>query len=202
MALFVEQGDKLWTWAVDHFEGAALGFPVYWNPDLPTEGFDADHRFPYGDVTAFVRIRPSNAVGTSTWEAFELEWRCFVYEIHNLMNATDYSAACGAAYAGRMDRAEWMRTTTELEFRAIQRTRKFFEEAWCPWYGSRLPPTPKLWFVGLGDTYEEWISLYTDPTGYPESYWGRYYDDQIRPYVDACRRAAEEAGATSAGNGR
>jgi hypothetical protein len=40
------------------------------------------------------------------------------------------------------------------------------------------------WKNGEKETYEEWISQYTDENYYPYDDWGKYYDEAIVPYLE------------------
>jgi hypothetical protein len=196
MSLYVEQGDQLWTWAVRHFDGAELGFPVYWRSAPPADGFDADHLVPTGATVASVRVRP--IVGDSPPSSFERYWRDLAYELNNLRNAADYLALHKAALNGHLDKREWVRQTTMLEFKAVEGLRHFHEEIWRP-YAARngLLTTPGLWFVGAGETYEAWIASYSRYDGYPDVPFGRYYDETIAPSL-AARDKSVGAGSAEA----
>lgn len=180
MSLCLKQGDELRTWAVSQFGGVALGFPVYWNPEAPPDGFEADHRGPTGMTTAFIRIRP--IVGETSEISCERYWRSLVYEMNNLKNAPAYLALHDAALRGDIDRHEWIGEVTALEFRAVKELREYYFDSWKPWVTKwGLQATPAIWFVGAGETYEEWIAKCSRSGGYPEVPFGRYYDETIVP---------------------
>jgi len=175
MALYVAEGDEIWDWAAGAYAGRELGFPVYWDNNLPTSGYAASHVIPRQGQVALLRIRPLEG---SSPLFFERAWCSFVYEIQNLKNASAFLAVYEEAVSQGVDRDEWIRRNTQLEFLAIERTRAFYEQVWEPWCCARgLVPTPGEWYANAGKTYEEWIAGSVGPLA--AEYWGTYFDEVL-----------------------
>jgi hypothetical protein len=172
MRLHLLRDDEMWTWAVRGFAGCDLGFLVYWERASPPSGAEANHTFPRPGQVALVRIRP---LPEPHAQAFESAWSCFVFEIENLRSAAEYLSVHEDAVSGRLDRDEWVRRNTLLEFSAIERTRQFYARLWAPWCAGRgLSPTPRKWYVGGAATYEAWME--TQSGLHLRSFWANAFD--------------------------
>jgi hypothetical protein len=179
----------VWRYCVRAFAGAAAGQRVYWDGGTPDgDGYLADHRAPYGGDSGYIRVRRDYASGYEAGSPLACEqlWSCAVYELENMRGDPAFNALYDRALRGDMSREEWIRENTQLEYQAYRRTAHVYEAAWLPMARKRaIAFNGSDWGEDVPDTYEAWISAYRDPNGYPWDSWGRYYDDDIAPYVAA-----------------
>lgn len=67
------------------------------------------------------------------------------------------------------------------EYDAEVKTSKFFKESWAPWaIQVQLKPAAQRWYVTwdkVPESFEEWISQYTDRKSYPWVPYGDYFDE-------------------------
>ena len=94
------------------------------------------------------------------------------------------------AIKGELSREEWIRENSRLEYGALRRTAEDYVRLWQPLAMTRpASTTSAFWGGDVPPSYESWISLYRDPDGYPWDVFGRYYDQQIVPYVRSSKRS-------------
>lgn len=178
-------GDPVWTKAVRGLAGETCGYRVSWNThdlDKPLI-YASDHAFPHPpDYKAYVRIRAAGPDGPYDGEYL---WSCLFFELFNLANHNGFNAIYDKSLTGTVSKKEWLTENTKLEFLAMQKMIVFYRGIWLPAMKIRgIESDSSYWKNGEKETYEEWISQYTDEGYYPYDYWGKYYDDSIVPYLE------------------
>jgi len=111
-------------------------------------------------------------------------WACVVFELENIRGWRADAKLYQMALSGQLTREEWVRESSRLEHSALRRAAADCNLLWRPIARSKhLRTTPGFWGLDTPETYDEWIALYTDPNGYPWNAFGRYYDQQVIPYL-------------------
>jgi hypothetical protein len=176
-------GSLICDWVVLRFEGKGLGQVIYWNPSAPERGFDADSQFPTANIAGFIRLKrfPKDVNDDSIF-AFERYWKSLIFELNNTYNAPKFIKLYSEAAAGGLNRGQWIRRATQIEYVAILATKRFFYSHWAPYCKKvGILPDRKLWNADLPEDYDLWLRQYTDPSGYPWNWWGDYYDSYLAP---------------------
>jgi hypothetical protein len=193
MARYVRPTDPVWKYCQRAFAGEAIGQRVYWDSALPdTDETAAEHMGPVGNDPGYIRVREKYATGFQKGTPLTCEelWSSAVYELENIRGTKGFDALYKLACDGKLTREQWIRENTKLEYGACRRTAKLYRTLWLPVAKARGNPTVGTeWFADAPSTYEGWISLYTDPNGYPWNDWGRYYDDEVVPYLRSLNRS-------------
>lgn len=193
MTVYVHSGDPVYNWAIRQLAGGAVGSPISWAGDFgnyPAE-FNAYHAPPYGTVKGYITLRRQFVAGPLANKLVpgNILWSSFVFELFNISNTRQLLANYRAALDGKVTRQEFIAAGARNEFKAVAKMAAFYHQFWLPLIKKRhLRSDASAWFVDTPATYEQWISQFTDPSHYPYSYWGKYYDEKIAPY-----RAAMEA---------
>lgn len=178
MQRMVRPGDTIWNWVVLRLAGKDIRSTIYWqaesSEDFPIpKGVNAAHGYPTPAHNGRIWLHPST-------EAEEL-WSGLIFELHNIRNYKQFNRVRLDAVRGNCDRDVYIMRHAELEYQAVQATARFYEEVWKPYCQARnIPTDPKRWFTYVPDSFEAWISLYTDSRGYPWSPYGEYYDALLR----------------------
>jgi hypothetical protein len=188
MATCVQKSDIIYEWAARQFAGEATGQGTYWSADPPSCPSDclAEHNAPYEHIKGSILIRERYGSGDKRGEKVGCEelWSCAVFELYNISYSKDFLELHDSALAGKVPRQDYIFRFARIEFNAVQKTAEFYRTIWQPWAESKGKDTESLhWYADAPKSYEEWIKEYHDPTGYPYSYYGKYYDDEIAPYV-------------------
>jgi len=201
MAIHLREGDRIWNWALRAFGGIEHGFPIYWDPEFPSSGSEAECCIPSDETPARIRLRPQR--GSSPTDRFEIHWAAFVLEVNNLLGSRDYSEVLREAGERLMGRSEWIRRNVALEFEASRRARSFFLQVWQPWARERdLPCTPGEWYLEAPESLEGWVEWDARTPPSVAAYWAEYYDSYIGPYWQRRGDAGGPAGGERAGQGR
>lgn len=188
MGTCVEKGDVIYEWAARQFAGEAVGQRIYWSsnpPDCPPDCLSSIQS-PYKSFNGYIAIREHYAAGSKIRQKILCEelWACAVYELYNISYAPESNALHEAALAGRFSKQEFVMNLAKIEYHAEQQTAQFYWAMWRPWAENKgLVTSESHWFTSNPDTYDEWIRQFTDPAGYPYSYYSRDYDERIAPHV-------------------
>jgi len=119
-------------------------------------------------------------VGENPKRAFDVQWSRAAFEFFNLENARAYDALRTRVLVGALDRDGWIRGVANLEYIALRKKADFYKASWSHWMQARrIRSNPALWGVSIPDSYEEWLSTFTNPQGYPWGVYGPDYDRLI-----------------------
>jgi len=191
LARYVSRDCALWQFCVRAFGGEAIGERILWDNNLPAgKEYRSDHMAPYAGQSGRIRIRKNYAAGPERGQALSCEelWSCAVFEIENIRNFRAFLALYYKALNGELSREEWIRANSKLEYGALRRTAGDYRRLWQPLALARQQlSSAEFWGLEIPATYEEWISQYRDPNSYPWDVFGRYYDEQVMPYIRATR---------------
>jgi hypothetical protein len=187
MGRYVTKTDPVWKFCARAFAGEAIGERIFWESSLPTgREYQSDHQDPYQGQKGNIRIRKQYASGDLAGTGLSCEelWSCAVFEIENLRNHAAFIALFESGLQGKLSREEWIREHTKLEYGALRRTAAQHQKLWQPMAEARgIRSSSEYWGIDVPNNYESWISLYTDPKGYPWDAYGRWYDREILPYA-------------------
>ena len=116
-------------------------------------------------------------------------WACAVFELENIRGTKAFGSLHQQACRGELTRAQWIFENARLEYLASRRTAKLYESLWRPMTEDRGVLTDcNEWYVGGPETFEEVIAQYDDPNGWPWNFWGRYWDEEIEPFLKGRQR--------------
>src|SRR5262249_8839853 len=152
------------------FAGAAIGEPILWDSHLPSNGYVAEHMGPYKSEKGYIRTRKVHDSGEDRGKLLSCEelWAGVVFEIENIRSWAASVEIYERALAGQLSREEYIVACTKLEYGSLRRLSEDYARFWRPLaMERRLSITPSFWGLDTPRTYEEWISLYDDPDGYP-----------------------------------
>ncbi len=178
MAVQGEDAVVLGAWAVRKFAGGDLGLLIEWDPEPPTDS-EAEHVSPMRGRRARIRVHAKYMDGPEEGKqrSFEELWSNAVYELHNLGFARDFIELHKEAFAGKVDKEEFVAAILQLEHLAAQQTRAFYVRVYLPWAKEKeLETDPSLWFADWWETAEEALADFDDPTLYPWKPYARQYD--------------------------
>lgn len=196
MRRYVKLNDPVWTFCVRQFAGEAVGEPILWNNDPPEyQDGNAENQGPLHGEKGWIRVRPCKTVGKRMGRkrSGEEMWSDAIFELFNIHNSVGFNRLYDAALADKVSRQDWITGNTELEYVAERKMASFYKRVWQPNMKIKgIVSHPETWQLGLPDTYEEWIAQYTDKSSYPWNIWGKYYDEQIVPYLKAVRKQKSE----------
>lgn len=185
----LNKSDPIYSWCVRKFAGEDTGVPIFWDKTLPKQA-DAEHDPPTTDRLAAIRIRPEIGPMMGKFlgrrKDFELLWCEAIFELNNCAGFKQFNKIESDAHRSKITRDQYIRQMAQVEFTALNKTRKFFEEVWVPWaLKNKLRPTYQaellIWDRSYSD-FDSWIEGYTDKKNYPWVPYGGYYDS-IRDYV-------------------
>lgn len=181
----IRESDKIYQWAQRQFAGERTGVPIYWNSDPPNKSGEylADHRPPIYGHRGFIRIREMHLTGATKGQelSFEEAWRCAVFELLNIGRVREFESIYRMVFNGKLDKNSWIRLNTEVEYATCIDTAEFYVNSWRPWMCERgIDTNEDLWFVNIPTSYQAWISMYRNSSGYPWDYLGDFYDTVIR----------------------
>jgi len=187
----VGRHDAIRQWAVRKLAGEDVGEPVYWDPREPEQPpqYLADHQYPVrGErIRGTIRLRERFAAGEQEGELvhFELLWSSLVFELHNMALGREFERVYQQALLGRVSKQDWIVRNTRLEYLAEQKTMGFYDRVWRPWAAQNGYDASELdWFPEVRASYRDWFAdIARDRTSYPWDTWGRWYDEDILPYL-------------------
>lgn len=191
MSDFLSIGDSVWHYSLSKFDGVDLGIKIQWNPDdsdIPA-GCISQLKLPSAkNDRAYIHIREHDCNGNPF--SGEHLWSAAVFEFLNLENFKGYDHIYTKAGRGHLSRKEWIEMNTKLEFEALEKTAEFYDRVWFnSMREKQIRSNPEFWKLPkTAMTYEEWISQYNDPSGYPFSCWGKYFDQTIVPIIERLSR--------------
>ena len=112
----------VYRWLVSSFEKERIGSRIYWFADQPRTGEKAEHGPPYEGYPAFIRI-------TAGSESSPIDkWTMLVFEMFNIENTESFKLLVDLARKQKLDGDGYARQCVALEFKAAQKTRRFFLE--------------------------------------------------------------------------
>jgi hypothetical protein len=187
----VSETNAIYEFCVLGFAGASIGEPIVWDNTLPDDSeCHAEHMRPYAGKKGFIRVRNAQGAGQLKGSPLSCEemWACVVFELENIRSWRADDELYRLALAGELTREEWVRDSSMFEYVALRRTAADWRLLWFPLARTRhLQTTATYWGLNVPPTYEAWISAYSDPNGYPWTPFGRYYDEQVIPYLRSAR---------------
>lgn len=189
MVNIIMQNEPIWPWAVRQFAGEAANQRIYWNSnELSDKGFeyDSDHSYPTKARLGCIRLRKTDEHGKAL--APDRLLSAFVFECNNIRNGPAFHSVYETSLKGKISREQFIEQNTQIEFAATKRTADFYETVYLPLAQRRhYTVTPAYWEADSPKNYTDWIARYKDPAKYPWSYWGKYYDESIVPYLKSVK---------------
>jgi hypothetical protein len=179
MGAYLNRSDELWNWATRKYSSKILVSPLIWDSEPPDDPMcSAQHFTPYDGEPGKVCITDFPYDGTKGDKptAFEILWSFAAFELHNIENSKDFLALYHGALRGTISEEEYVKTSCTLEYKAIQRTRRWYVEVFLPHVQKYdLPTNPALWRCEWWGKSEDAFALYTDKKSYPWVPYAEYY---------------------------
>ncbi len=183
----VRPADPFYKWAVRKFAGEDTKSPVFWDASSPAT--EAEHTPPHDDDVGLIRV--SRKIGrddVGEWKgkekAFEVLWSQAIFELNNIGGFAAFLELHDRALNGRIERESYIMESAKSEHIAYLKTNTFFRETWVPWaIKVQLTPSAQRFMVAwdMGqNSFDDWISKYTDRTAYPWVPFGEYFDEAKR----------------------
>jgi len=190
LAKVLLKNEPIWPWVVRQFAGEAAGQRIYWNSSALNDkdfDYDADHSAPEPGEPGYIRLRKTDKYGQPM--AAERLLAALVFECYNINNSPAFDRVYQAALKGNLSQDQYIEQNAQIEFEAGRKTATFYHTIFEPLARKRHYNTaPLYWEAESPATYAAWRAQYTDRTGYPWSFWGKYYDESIVPYLKAVKK--------------
>lgn len=184
MGRYIRPHDRIWTWAVRKFAGEDLSGPMDWDAGSPYHKATADHVYPCGSERGYIRIKK-----ISGRFSFEQAWARAIFELHNIASYEETRKVIRKAYSGRLNKNAFILEMARVEFKAVLKTEKFYQDIWMPWAGQRgFLHYPADWYVGVPGKFEEWIRHFKKGSRYPWKVYSDFYDDHLEEWALADRK--------------
>lgn len=185
LAKILLKNEPIWPWAVRQFAGEAAGQRIYWNSSALNDkdfDYDADHSAPEPGEPGYIRLRKTDKYGQPM--AAERLLAALVFECYDIKSSPAFNRVYQAALQGKLSEDQFIEQNAHIQFEAGRKTATFYRTVFEPLARTRHYDTAPLhWEAESPTTYAAWRAQYTDRTGYPWSYWGKYYDESIVPYL-------------------
>jgi hypothetical protein len=186
MKRYVGKEDAVWQFCARGFAGETCGKHVNWDSGLPAGTYRAQHRGPYRGENGAIRIREIYADGHMKGEPLPCEelWAGAIFELENIRNTLAFDDLYKRAFNRGIGREEFIRESTRLEHAALLRAAKDYVKLWKAMADDKsIPTSGHYWNTHIPADYDKWISKYNDPNGYPWDSIGKYYDEEVVPYL-------------------
>ncbi|MCP4439736.1 MAG: hypothetical protein GY810_12400 [Aureispira sp.] len=182
MKKLVEKEDIVWYWVVHKFAGEDVKSPIFWQ-EHSTKDF-----FIPNDVTA-AHSYPTKKQNGKVWVKqlgdIEEMWSGVIYELHNITNYKDFDQIEQDVKYNKCTKGEYIMRYASLEYKAAKATAQFYQTIWKPYCNTKnLTTNPQHWFAYIPDTFEAWIALFKDNTGYPWYPYAGYYDRLAKSTIE------------------
>lgn len=178
MSQFGSETDFLRDWAARKFAGEDLGSMIDWDNSPPLHS-DAEHLAPSENENAAILVEADYLSGPNRGRprSFEELWACAIYELHNVVYASQFVRLNNEADAGKVSKKAFVAGILKYELRAAQQTRAFYVQVYLPWAEKKkLPTDPALWFGDWWDVPSAVLHSFTDKAAYPWRPYGRVHD--------------------------
>jgi hypothetical protein len=187
MGIVVKKGDLIYNWVARQFAGEAIGQRILWSPEFTLNAPSiAYHQIPYPPQLGKIAVRMRHANGAKKDQLIEGEelWAAVVFELFNIHNWKQFAAMDEETFLGQINKEEYLRKVTTIEFLAIKNIKQFYRDVWAPWAERKgISSEQSHWHFDAPESYDDWIKQYTDKNDYPYVYYGRRYDEVIIPYL-------------------
>lgn len=190
LAKVLLKNEPIWPWVVRQFAGEAAGQRIYWNSSALNDkdfDYDADHSAPEPSEPGYIRLRKTDKYGQPM--AAERLLAALVFECYNINSSPAFERVYQTALSGKLTQEQFIEQNAQIEFEAGRKTATFYRTVFEPLARNRHYDTaPLYWEAESPTTYAAWREQYTDRKGYPWSFWGKYYDESIVPYLKAVKK--------------
>jgi hypothetical protein len=177
MAKYVQPTDPLLRSAVLKYMTKFNGMETVWDStSTSSPSCGAEHSTPVRNVSwGAIRIdRRDDELCEAA--AFEKLWAGAMFELHNIENARAFRRLYRQATDGEVTHDEFVKGMVLIEFRAAQRTRRWYVEVFLPHAKQyELSTDPVEWYCGQWGSAEEQFPRYVDRQAYPWMPYSDYY---------------------------
>jgi hypothetical protein len=180
--------DDLWKWTSRKYASKVFAGDIVWDDSPPTG--QAEHIPPDVAGTGKIRVKnaPADLNAKKEAAAFEDLWSSAVFELHNIHNAAEFNRLDEQVRAGEILEGEYVKGIWLAEFKAVQKTRKWYVVVYLPHAKKyQLPTNPDRWYCnGWWGPGEKIFYRYTDRESYPWNvYLANYWAQRSSPAAKA-----------------
>jgi hypothetical protein len=190
LAKILLKSEPIWPWVVRQFAGEAAGQRIYWNSSALSDkdfDYDSDHSAPEANEPGYIRLRKIDKYGQPM--AAERLLAALVFECYNINSSPAFERVYQTALSGKLTQEQFIEQNAQIEFEAGRKTATFYRTVFEPLARNRHYDTaPLYWEAESPTNYAAWRAQYTDRKGYPWSFWGKCYDESIRPNLKAVKK--------------
>jgi hypothetical protein len=140
----------------------------------------AEHSPPFDHQPGKIRITdfPFDGPKGDKATAFDILWSGAAFELHNIENSRAFYKLDRQAKSHELTEEQFVRSCFGLEFRAVQRTRRWYVEIFLPHLKKyNLPSNPDVWYCDWWGSADDIFALYWDKRGYPWVPYSQYYQE-------------------------
>lgn len=169
MSDYVSKGDPIYLWSARQFAGEHTGVHFFWKPNMVSGELKACN----SPREALISVS-SNYYGLVR-DGEEL-WSHAVFELHNIRGLPFFDEIHNGAVAGTISEKDYIRIAANVEFEAVQATKRFYRDVWLPHLESRkIEPAQSSWFEDFPSDFRTAFSSYREDDEYPYGCYGRSY---------------------------
>ena len=163
----IHPSDLLWKWTLAKYAAKIEGLPIEWSDLEPSNNSDAENYRPYDGTPGQIRVKAIDARRADA-AAFETLWVNVVFELHNIESTKEFSAIDAKAREGLIERDAYVKRMFMVEWKTMERTRKWYVEVFLPHAKKyKLPTDPARWYCDTWGTAEEDFARYSNRNDYP-----------------------------------
>lgn len=176
----LKPGDKIYVWLTEQFAGGSLGKRILWRPNTlsstnPDTSKYSSYCCPPGEhAPGVISVNATDGSNDADPEAM---LSALVFEIFNIRNAVRFEEIRETVRKGQIDKAEYIRKISQLEYLAGKRCAQFFRDVWLPECKKQgIGYQSRFWRQDMPDTYEQWVAKTRKTNGYPDTLYGPQFD--------------------------
>lgn len=185
MGKYVHPGDPIWEFCAHQYGGEAIGQRILWNSAPPVGGATAEHELPYMGSVGKIRVSLIDPERKTSNTCEEL-WSYACFELCNIRQFKSQDDAWDAALTGKINRQEYIKRASQLEYRAYPYTLWIYNTLWKPAMDTKgIQTRPELWGSTIPGTVDAWFAQYEfeESKTYPAVPYGTGYDEATMPIL-------------------
>jgi hypothetical protein len=169
--------DILGKWTASKFARKVNGSQIIWD-STPTSDpqCDAEHDPPANGRPGKIRVNNLDASKMNCEAAFEKLWAQTVFELHNIDNAEEFLRIEEGARHGKLAEDAFVKAMFVQEWKAAQRTRKWYVEIFLPHAKKYdLCTDPDNWFCYSWASADDEFQRYSNKKQYPWKPYSQHF---------------------------
>lgn len=197
MNAYISKNDPIWKWTVRQFGGEGSETRVYWDPSENCHITAASsHTYeraysenplyfnrPFHEGHGFIRVKSASKDRNG-----EDLWNGAVFEFYNVQNTPSFQRVREEACAGKLDKAEYVRRVTLVEFDTSKLTALFYRRVWSPNMIQRKMKSREWDDLRMPKTFNECFAQFGRNDYYPWKIYGEQFTKVILPQIADTKR--------------